>query len=118
MGLLDLLLRSLRTPAVTETYPERTPILARGRRGTPELILERCDAEGACATACPTRAIGLRHDAVGTAAWKIDYGACIFCGLCIDVCPNEAIAATDAFELAVRNRSAAFVSHQVRARHG
>jgi formate hydrogenlyase subunit 6/NADH:ubiquinone oxidoreductase subunit I len=118
MGLFDMLFRSLRMPALTENYPARLPALARGRRGTPELIAERCSGDGACTRACPTHAISLSHEGAGRSAWAIDYGACIFCGLCIDVCPNEAVTATDAFELAVRDRSAAVIRHQIEARHG
>jgi NADH-quinone oxidoreductase subunit I len=65
--------------------------------------------------ACPTNAIRLGRDPSGARVGEIDYGACIFCGVCLDACPNEAITATEAFELAVRERSAAVVSIRIGA---
>lgn len=36
--------------------------------------------------------------------WQIDYGRCVFCGLCAEVCPEQAIAITGRYELAARRR--------------
>ena len=37
----------------------------------------------------------------GTIAWNINYGRCIFCGRCEEVCPFDAIKLGNEFELAV-----------------
>ena len=38
-----------------------------------------------------------------TRTWSIDYGRCVFCGRCEEVCPTDAIRLTEEFELAVAN---------------
>ena len=114
MGLLDVLLRPLRSPVVTRQYPLRADVPDRGRRGTPELQPERCHGSGDCAAACPTVAIDVLERADGTAQWRLDYGLCVFCGRCIEACPEEAIVATGEFELAARRRDDVIATHTVR----
>ena len=114
MGLLDVLLRPLRSPVVTGRYPPRADVPDRGNRGTPELQPGLCDATGDCAAACPTRAIDLREDA-GATTWQLDYGLCVFCGRCIEACPRDAIVATGAFELAGRARADVIATLVVRS---
>ena len=104
MGLLDVLLRPLRSPIVTRQYPPYADVPDRGHRGTPELRPELCGATGDCAVACPTGAIDVQREGDGTARWQLDYGLCVFCGGCVEACPETAIAATGNFELAVRTR--------------
>ena len=115
MGLLDVLLRPLRSPIVTRPYPPHTDVPDRGHRGTPELEPGRCRASGDCALACPTRAIVVDERADGTAQWRLDYGSCIFCGRCVEACPEHAIVATGVFELAGRERDDVIVTHIVRS---
>jgi hydrogenase-4 component H len=104
MGLLDVLLRPLRSPIVTRRYPPHADAPDRGHRGTPELQPDRCGASGDCAAVCPTAAIALHDRGDDTAQWQLDYGLCVFCGRCIEACPEEAITATDEFELSARRR--------------
>jgi formate hydrogenlyase subunit 6/NADH:ubiquinone oxidoreductase subunit I len=105
MGLLDLLLRPLRSPIVTRPYPPHADVPDRGHRGTPALRPELCRASGDCATVCPTAAITVEQRGEGWALWRLDYGLCVFCGRCIEACPEDAIVATNDFELAARRRS-------------
>jgi formate hydrogenlyase subunit 6/NADH:ubiquinone oxidoreductase subunit I len=37
-------------------------------------------------------------------SWALDRGRCVACGLCAEVCPEQAIASSPEFELAVRER--------------
>jgi hydrogenase-4 component H len=104
MSLLDILLKPLLSGVVTKRYPPHTDVPDRGRRGTPQLLPERCDASADCAAACPTSAISIQGRADVKTVWTLDYGLCVFCGRCIEVCPTQAIASSDEFELAARRR--------------
>jgi formate hydrogenlyase subunit 6/NADH:ubiquinone oxidoreductase subunit I len=114
MGLLDVLLRPLRSSVVTGRYPPHAGVPDRGRRGTPELQPERCRATGDCAGACPTGAIRIQEGDGGDTQWRLDYGLCVFCGRCIEVCPEGAIVATGEFELAAGLRTDVIAIHPVR----
>jgi len=85
----------------TIAYPEGPARFPERFRGRPALAPERC-AEGcrACAEVCPTDAIS----GAGTAALALDTGACTFCGLCEEACPERAIAFTRDYRLAMRGR--------------
>jgi hydrogenase-4 component H len=104
MSLLDMLLKPLQSRVVTRRYPPHADVPDRGRRGTPQLQPELCDASADCAAACPTSAISVEGRADGNTVWALDYGLCVFCGRCVEVCPKQAIAASAEFELAARRR--------------
>ena len=114
MGLLDVLLRPLRSSIVTRQYPPNAAVPDRGHRGTPELQPGRCRISGACVDACPTNAISLEDKGDGTTRWQLDYGLCVFCGRCVDACPEEAINPTGELELSARRREDVIAVHIVR----
>jgi formate hydrogenlyase subunit 6/NADH:ubiquinone oxidoreductase subunit I len=113
MNLLDLILRPLRMRRVTTAYPPEADIPDRGRRGTPVLSPARCDDERACVDVCPTAAIQVLERGETKRTWTLDYGACIFCGACIESCPNQAITASSTFELARRQREDLVASYEL-----
>jgi NADH-quinone oxidoreductase subunit I len=104
--MIGYLFNIVRSKPLSVAYPAIAPLLQRGSRGTPVLNPERCDANGACETACPVSAIRVERTPGAAATWQIDYGQCIFCGVCIIACPEGAIIASGAFELAARKRQA------------
>ncbi len=104
----------------TEQYPEnrKTLVIANRFRGT--LMLphnekneHRCIACGLCQTACPNDTIEIISEMVETEEGKkkkilkqynYDLGACMFCQLCVKICPQNAITFSQSYENAVFNR--------------
>ncbi|HYM59581.1 MAG TPA: NADH-quinone oxidoreductase subunit NuoB [Thermoanaerobaculia bacterium] len=89
-----------RTMRYPDAAPPALPALPAHYRGAPKIDPSRCpDGCRECVDACPTDAItGLG------AGLQIDLGRCIFCPECEAACPEGAIAFTDDYRLAVRNR--------------
>ena len=109
-----MLLRPLRASVATRHYPPDADVPARGVRGTPELHTEKCTGSGDCAAVCPTSAITVADRGNGSRQWRLDYGLCIFCGRCVEACPEQAIVATGEFELAAQRRADVIATHIVR----
>jgi Ni,Fe-hydrogenase III small subunit/Pyruvate/2-oxoacid:ferredoxin oxidoreductase delta subunit len=85
----------------TIPWPDGPARLPERFRGRPALSPERCPQGcSECAAACPTEAVR----GAGTAELAIDLGACLFCGLCQEACPEEAIAFGRDYRLAGRTR--------------
>jgi len=94
----------------TIAYPEGPARFPERFRGRPALATERC-AGGcrACAEVCPTEAI----TGAGSPSLRLDTGACLFCGLCEEACPERAIVFTRDYRLAARSREALHVTGDV-----
>jgi len=94
-------LRHLLTPAVTVQYPDqrrRMPLRALNKHvltidlNTGKLKCTACDA---CAKICPTRCIEIEAAGKGKNRYPekfwIDHNLCMYCNLCVEVCPFDAI---------------------------
>ncbi len=57
-----------------------------------------------CAAVCPTGAITVRADVLGTARLEVDYGKCVVCQLCVEACPTDAASASFDWAFGVRDR--------------
>jgi hydrogenase-4 component H len=101
MRLVDLLLSPVLRRR-TVGYPN-TPADSVTTRRTPTFAPELCTDQRACLAVCPTSAIRIESVGAGQRRWALDYGSCIFCAECIKVCPSDAIAGTDRYELVARD---------------
>jgi NADH-quinone oxidoreductase subunit I len=112
--------KELVTPKVTEQYPENRATLniPERFRATLEFIYDengnhKCIACGSCERNCPNQTISITKRMVdlpdGKKKMKLDkymydLGSCTFCGLCVQVCPTNAIKFSNDFEQAVFTR--------------
>ena len=108
-------------PKVTEQYPENRATLdiPERFRATLEFIYDengrhKCIACGSCERNCPNQTISITKRMVdlpdGKKKMKLDkymydLGSCTFCGLCVQVCPTNAIKFSNDFEQAVFTRA-------------
>ncbi len=109
----------------TEQYTKERPAVAERYRGAPRLNVHPesnetlCIACDLCALACPeqliivgavrnpeTRRKELTH-------FTYDLSRCMFCGLCEDACPVDALELTQDFELAYYTRDGAIWDRQM-----
>ena len=112
--------KELVTRKVTEQYPENRAELKIPERfrATLEFIYDdngchKCIACGSCERNCPNQTISITKRMVelpdGKKKMKLDkymydLGSCTFCGLCVQVCPTNAIKFSNDFEQAVFTR--------------
>jgi Ni,Fe-hydrogenase III small subunit/formate hydrogenlyase subunit 6/NADH:ubiquinone oxidoreductase subunit I len=101
--MFKILHKTFETGIVTTRYPEHSAVLCANFRGRPEFDLERWTDARPAAEVCPTEAIRVQDDKL-TRQVTIDYGRCVFCGLCAEV-SGGAVTITREYELAVRRRS-------------
>lgn len=84
----------------TVQYPDRTPVpvqetLPDGYRGRLSVNIETCTACGVCEKACPIAVIDLkgarteRKKGLTLIYFNIHHGKCMFCNLCVEVCPVD-----------------------------
>lgn len=108
---LRVTLSTMLRPAITVKYPEERIELPVGFRGIPVLLSDpegnlKCTSCMACVRACPTHCIELASRKVpgrklkALEVYTIDASWCMYCGLCVEACPFDALAMSDQFELA------------------
>jgi Ni,Fe-hydrogenase III small subunit/formate hydrogenlyase subunit 6/NADH:ubiquinone oxidoreductase subunit I len=102
--MFKILQKTAKTGIVTVNYPAEPAKLSHHFRGRPDFDFEKWkDARGA-AEVCPTGAISW-SDRRDSRSVTVDYGLCIFCGLCAEAASDQAIRITQEFELATPDRS-------------
>ena len=107
-GLLVTLRNALRRP-FTVQYPEERVVQHPRFRGEEfAWYEERCTGCASCAKYCPLGIIKIVTGPSGTApqdgdkyeiqTFDIDIGRCMFCGLCVEACPYDALFLGSGFE--------------------
>ena len=124
-GLLTTFRQQNPKDVVTEQYPAERPAVAERYRGAPRLNVDvetnetLCIGCNLCALACPENL-----SVVGTVrnpetkkkeltTFTYDTSRCMFCGLCEDACPVDALELTQDFELASYTREGAVWDRQM-----
>ncbi len=102
---LGITLRHMLKPAITIQYPDVVDELPARSRGVIALKQENCTVCMLCARECPDWCIYIeghkeaRESVAGKRAKKfnvldrfaIDYALCMYCGICVEVCPYDAL---------------------------
>ena len=96
--------KSIATGVVTTNYPGQPAQVSEHFRGRPSFDLEKWTDARPAADVCPTGAIFLRDEGDSRRV-TVDYGLCIFCGLCAEASPGGAVQITKDFEMARAERA-------------
>ena len=105
---LKTTLKAFFTKPVTVIYPYRKIKVAPRGQGLIRLRIKemgnppvyRCTACGLCAKNCPQHCITVKkmQDEKQPEVYRVNYSICIFCRICIDICPFNALEQTQEYE--------------------
>ena len=110
---LGVTFRTMLKPAVTTQYPRVKEAPPTRARGVIALKEENCTVCMLCARSCPDwciyieghktkapprRAGGSPRTVQALDRFDIDYGLCMYCGICVEVCPFDALFWSPEFE--------------------
>ena len=89
-------IRHLAKPPITVQFPDEERALSPRARTNLVWFVERCTGCSTCAQACPDGCILVqtqpREDgSYLVERYEIDFRLCMYCGLCVEACPYEAI---------------------------
>ncbi len=84
-----------------------------GFKGRHILFMDKCTGCQLCAIACDGVAVAIEMQPVQKGKpqnkkeiWPaVDYGRCVFCGLCVDACPFDALYMTNDYELSAYDKT-------------
>src|SRR6266498_3376706 len=98
-----ILQKTLKTGIVTTNYPVEPARVSARFRGRPSFNFEKWKDARPAVEVCPTGAISL-FDKGESRKVTVDYGLCVFCGLCAEASSHQAVHITQEFELATSDR--------------
>ena len=102
---LAVTMKAMLHPSITQQYPEEMPDLPPRSRGVIALKQENCTVCYKCSRDCPDWCIyidahkethppasgGKARSAKILDRFAIDYALCMYCGICVEVCPFDAL---------------------------
>jgi NADH-quinone oxidoreductase subunit I len=111
---LGVTFKTMTRPAATRQYPHVKPDLPARTRGVIALIEENCTVCMLCARECPDWCIYIDSHKEQVAPkeggrartrnildrFAIDFALCMYCGICVEVCPFDALHWSPEFEYA------------------
>ncbi|GIH22337.1 NADH-quinone oxidoreductase subunit I 2 [Acrocarpospora phusangensis] len=111
---LAVTLRHMLRRSVTQQYPQVQPVLPPRSRGVIALVEENCTSCMLCARECPDWCIYIDSHKETIPApeggrprqrnvldrFAIDFSLCMYCGICIEACPFDALFWAPDFEYA------------------
>jgi NADH-quinone oxidoreductase subunit I len=111
---LGVTLKHALRPSITRQYPQEKPDLPPRTRGVIALKQENCTVCYKCSRECPDWCIyidahkethepasgGKARSAKVLDRFAIDYALCMYCGICVEVCPFDALFWSPEFEYA------------------
>ena len=105
---LKTTLKAFFTRPVTVMYPYHKMEVGKRGQGLIRLRMKeldnkpvyKCVACGICAKNCPQHCITVKkkEDEKQPEVYTVDYSLCIFCRICIDTCPFDALEQTQEYE--------------------
>jgi NADH-quinone oxidoreductase subunit I len=111
LGILEAMrvtLRTMLSRAATVQYPDERIELPERTRGVIALLEENCTVCMLCSKECPCWCIyieghkitkpGRRKPVNELDRFAIDFGLCMYCGICVEVCPFDALHWSPFFE--------------------
>ncbi len=101
--MFKILQKSIGAGIVTTAYPGAPAQISNHFRGRPSFDFEKWKDARTGAEVCPTGAISLGGNG-DVRTVTVDYGLCVFCGLCAEASPDQAVRITQDFELATAER--------------
>jgi Ni,Fe-hydrogenase III small subunit/NAD-dependent dihydropyrimidine dehydrogenase PreA subunit len=98
----------------TIPFPQKAPTLPERFRGLPVIEKSRCTAACAkvCQEVCPVDAITFEQEN-STKTPKLDLGKCLFCGVCAQACPGQALRFSTDYRLTTRAREDLLFTNQI-----
>jgi Ni,Fe-hydrogenase III small subunit/formate hydrogenlyase subunit 6/NADH:ubiquinone oxidoreductase subunit I len=107
--MFNILQKTFRAGIVTTAYPTQAARISEQSRGCPRFNFERWHDARPAADVCPTGAIAI-EEGNSSRRVTVDYGLCIFCGLCAEATLEGAVEITQQFELATVDRRSLVLS--------